>query len=195
MEDKKLTAEQSLDIITKMIANTRNRYLNDGSMFMIWGIIVIVGCVISYVTQNFYPFHYMGYIWLGLMGLGISVTIFKILKRDKRTGYRTQLDVLGQVLWLGFMISFFIIWFFIGKFMTDPSLFIMVLLGLSTCVSGALMQFKPLYWGGVIFWLGAIIGSFISQKDYALLTAVAMLFGYLIPGWLLKQHVKKGMNV
>lgn len=195
MDRDKLTPEQSLHIITQMIENTRKRYLNDGSIFMLWGILVIIGSIISYIAQNFYPVPYLGFIWLGLTILGIFITIFRILKRNKTNGYRTQLDVLGQVLWSGFMISMFIVWFFIGRFMTDPSLFILVLLGLCTCISGALIRFKPLYWGGAVFWLSAIIGSFLSEKEYALLTAVAMCFGYLLPGWLLKQHVKKGANV
>ncbi len=42
MEDKKLTEKESLEIITSMIARTKQRYLGSGNILLIWGYLVLL---------------------------------------------------------------------------------------------------------------------------------------------------------
>lgn len=40
MEDKKLTEKESLEVITSMIAKTKQRYIGDGRIMVMWGYLV-----------------------------------------------------------------------------------------------------------------------------------------------------------
>ena len=37
MEERKLTEKESLEVITTMIARTRERYIGDGNIMLMWG--------------------------------------------------------------------------------------------------------------------------------------------------------------
>ena len=65
---------------------------------------------------------------------------------------------------------------------------IIVLTGLPTFLTGQLMRFKPLIFGGVLFWVLGAAAYFVDMQAVALLYIAAMLFGYLLPGYLLKRQ-------
>ena len=49
-----------------------------------------------------------------------------------------------------------------------------------------IIKFKPLMYGGIIFWLATILSVFIQSDLQLLLTAVTIVAGYIIPGYMLK---------
>lgn len=192
MEERNITPEESLSIIQQMIQNSRERFANNGFSFLLWGFLVIIGCLITYICIWLKLYHVINSAWIALMVIGTIWTVTIILRRDKKNRYRSQVDFAGQMLWMGFLISWVITVFAIGGNNThNPNAFILVLLGLCTFVSGALMQFRPLYFGGVIFWIAAIIANYLPGSQSMLLVAAAMFTGYIIPGWLLRQKVRR----
>ncbi len=59
-----------------------------------------------------------------------------------------------------------------------------------TLLSGVLLKFKPLMIGGVIFWIfGALIFLADAETQF-LLAAAAVTFGYLVPGYMLRNSDK-----
>jgi hypothetical protein len=50
------------------------------------------------------------------------------------------------------------------------------------------MRFRPLIFGGVLFWVLGAVSYFVDMQTMALLYIAAMLFGYLVPGYLLKRQ-------
>ncbi|MDH3710940.1 MAG: hypothetical protein OER04_13685, partial [Cyclobacteriaceae bacterium] len=54
-------------------------------------------------------------------------------------------------------------------------------------VSGRLINFTPLVLGGVALWISAIIAFNVSVQDQYLVAGFAIIVGYLIPGFLLRQ--------
>lgn len=195
MQDRNITPEESLSIIQQMINNTRERYTNDGFSFLLWGLIVIIGNVVTYFSISYKQYSIITPMWLVLMVIGVVATIVIIIRRDKKNRYRSQIDFIGQMLWLSFLISWFLIAFGITKFNVDPMPYFCILLGLATFVSGALMQFTPLYFGGVLFWIASLAAPYFTGANSSLLMAAAMFAGYIIPGILLRIKVKKERNV
>ncbi|MNH37103.1 hypothetical protein D3C79_979630 [compost metagenome] len=63
----------------------------------------------------------------------------------------------------------------------------LIIAGIGTLLSGWVMKFKPLVIGGIIFLLMAIASVYIENEYKALIHGLAILTGYLIPGYLLKQ--------
>ena len=67
--------------------------------------------------------------------------------------------------------------------------YILLLAGYPTFLSGFIIKFKPLIFGGICFWVVALLVHFAGPCLAPLGTPVAMLIGYLIPGYMLKNKV------
>ena len=46
MEDKKMTEKESLELITAMIQRTKERYVGDGNIMLMWGYLSVVVAVL-----------------------------------------------------------------------------------------------------------------------------------------------------
>jgi hypothetical protein len=89
-------------------------------------------------------------------------------------------------MWLVLGLSFILVVFVSLSKGWTPFLYTLVVAGIGTLVSGLLMKFKPLIWGGVIFFAAAVAGVYLPNTGLPLLNGIAMVGGYLIPGYLLK---------
>jgi len=67
-----------------------------------------------------------------------------------------------------------------------PFLYTLIMAGIGTTVSGMVMKFRPLVWGGILFFAAAVAGIYLSDAALPLLMGLAMIGGYLVPGYLLK---------
>jgi hypothetical protein len=56
-----------------------------------------------------------------------------------------------------------------------------------TLVSGMILKFRPLIFGGIGFWVFGILGFLVSMETQPLIGAAAIICGYLIPAYLLKS--------
>ena len=72
------------------------------------------------------------------------------------------------------------------------SAFFLLIYGIPTIITGGVMKFKYMLWGGVICWLLIIPSLFSSSKTDMLLIAVAAIAAWLIPGLILRnRYIKK----
>lgn len=57
MEDKRLTEKESLEVITSMIARTKERYIGDGNIMLMWGwlTIAVTGLVWVLIARTHNP--------------------------------------------------------------------------------------------------------------------------------------------
>jgi hypothetical protein len=69
--------------------------------------------------------------------------------------------------------------------------FMMALTSLLVGVSGFVLRYRPLIWGGVLFFLAAIAGVFLSGQGQLLLMVISILAGYMVPGILLTRGKDK----
>ena len=62
-------------------------------------------------------------------------------------------------------------------------------------IHGSAIRFKPLIMGAAVNWAAAIAMFFIEDFMYDMLvSAIAILTGYLIPGYMLRSKYRKAMN-
>jgi len=57
------------------------------------------------------------------------------------------------------------------------------------------LRFRPLKLGGMSFWVLGIVSLFVPQPYRSLVFSLAILLGYLIPGYLLKQNENRRVRV
>jgi hypothetical protein len=72
---------------------------------------------------------------------------------------------------------------------SDATVAITMLTGLPTFLTGQIMRFRPLQFGGVLFWVTGIAMLVLhSALATLVLYCASMLLGYIVPGILLKRH-------
>ena len=64
--------------------------------------------------------------------------------------------------------------------------FYMLMYAMGTFVTGRALKFPPLVWGAIASWILAVVATFTSYETNMLLTSLAILLSYIIPGYLLR---------
>ncbi len=190
MEDKELSPQESLDLIQQMIGKARKRYTDNSYYFLLWGWITIIASLFHYITATYTTFEEPSAGW-SLTFVGVILSIFRGRKEGKTAKVHNYTDKLYGWLWLSLGIAMFTIMFNGPMIGWNIVPFILLLAGVGTSVSGAMMNFQPLRIGAVIFWLLAIAAFRVDENQQMLLMAAGVAFGYLVPGYIMKSKNKK----
>jgi uncharacterized membrane protein len=60
--------------------------------------------------------------------------------------------------------------------------------GMPLMISGVIMKFRPMMFGAGAFWILALVAHFGGDTVSVLTMPVAMVIGYLVPGYLLRKR-------
>ncbi len=96
-----------------------------------------------------------------------------------------------RYLWMAFLVVLMMTLLFMPRLGQDHVYpFILLLYGLSTFVSGGVLRFKPLIYGGIACWVCGAGAIFVTFDIQLLLLAAAVVLGYIIPGHMLRAGSK-----
>lgn len=189
--DRDITPEESLKLITSMIETTKHTISDTSHFYLLWGWAVIIGCLLQFylkVIAN-YPHHY--YAWFVTVVAAV-VHIFFIVRHGKREVVRTFISDANSYLWTSLGMSFIVLAFVFAKFGWQYSFPIYILLyGIGTYVSGCFLKFRPFIIGGICCYIIAAITPYLQYDFQILITAFAILISYVIPGHLLRSSYRK----
>jgi hypothetical protein len=136
-----------------------------------------------------YPHHY--YAWFIIL-VGILGSVYFGIQKDRTTLVKTYISESIEQLWMGIGITFFALAFIFGKIGYENSFtFYILLYGIGCFVTGRLIKFSPLVWGGIGAWFLAILSAYLDYDTNILVTAGSILISYIIPGYLLRMKYKK----
>lgn len=191
-EEKELTQQESIILITSMINKARNQFGENGFLYLLWGWVVLFCSLFQFVSVNYFNFHEGNYIWI-LTWVLIIYQIFYLRKRKRTQPARTYMDETQGWVWIAFVICLFLMLFICGRAGQDELIgsFILLLYGIPLFLSGSLLRFPPLMWGGVAAWILAGVSSFVPAEYHTLLVAVSLIVGWIIPGYLLRARFKQ----
>lgn len=182
--DKNLTTEESLELITSMINAAKGNAKDISKYFLLWGWVVVIANLTMYaLTLMDYPRPYLA--WLLVLPAWV-INFFMAVKGERQKRTYTHLDRITTSLWFSFGIlalSFVLVGHKIN-FQLNPVM--LLLTSLPTFVTGIIVKFKPLILGGIIFWLLGVINFLLPFEYQNLVSAVAFVVGYLVPGYMLK---------
>jgi hypothetical protein len=184
-EEKLMTGEESLRIISEMINKTKVNIQQGSFHLLFWGWFIIVCSLSEYILMNFAGYSHHYYVWFLAIPGGLISIIYGIVNGRKET-VRTYAGRLYMWVWFGFLFSFFVLFIIHSKSLGTVSPYIMMLVGFAAFISGFIIKFRPLIIGAVIFWIIAVIVSFAPPSIAPLGMPLAMITGYLIPGYMLK---------
>jgi hypothetical protein len=197
-EEKILTPEESLQIISQTITNTRRKFKSHSYYFLLWGWIVIVASLLCFAAiiyaiktqQGQHTALINNSIWGVACIIGWAFTIKNSRKNRKITQATNQFEMLVKNLWIVSGIGMVPIIFICARFHFYPAPIILLVLGLSTIITGLVIKFRPIIIGGFVLWIFSIVCSFIVNEYQLLLYAFAVVFGNIIPGYMLKYSDK-----
>ncbi len=184
-----LTPQESLRLIEGMIGQARRSFSRMSFYFLLWGVLLIGAMVATYLLRYNTSGWQYGAPW-GVAGvLGGLVSAIHGAREGKREQVSNPMDSTIGWLWGSFVITMLLLIALTVTGRADTTVAITMLTGLPTFITGQIMRFRPLQFGGVIFW---VVGVAMMLLDSALATLVlyctAMVLGYILPGILLKRH-------
>ncbi|HEC43666.1 MAG TPA: hypothetical protein ENI20_12650 [Bacteroides sp.] len=200
--EQTLTPEESLQIIQKSISNLRNNMREGSFYYLTWGWALILASLSSYFViehyikiEQYQKINIMSLLtWSIFIAAALVVQFIVRSRSKKRDRVMTHLDRYVKIIWIlaGMLMGLMV--FLSLKVNTYPTPFILGVTAMATAVSGLMCRFHPLVFGSVVFLIAAIVAIYLQGTQQLLVFAVAMAFGYLIPGYLLRAS-KNGNNV
>lgn len=99
MDEKKLTEKESLAIITEMISRTKERYIGDGNIMLMWGwlTVIVTGLVWLLIELTHDPA--CNWLWFLLPAVGGVATPLMARKSKKAKGVTTYSDRMTSQIW------------------------------------------------------------------------------------------------
>jgi hypothetical protein len=188
----KMTEKESIELIASMIRKAKNQVSESGTLYLLWGWLIFICCLVQFAGLYFFNYPYAYYVWFSTWIL-LIYQIFYIARKRKSAKVKTYLDEINAFVWIVFficMMLLFIVAIRLKQFdIIDPML--LVLYGMPIFLSGIILKFRPLILGAACCWVLSICATFIPADFRLLLIAVAVIFAWIIPGYLLKQNFKK----
>ena len=190
-DEKQMTETESLQLITSMINKAKNRFNESGMLYLLWGWLILVCCIVQFVAIHFFNNDKTYYVWYSTWLLLIYQFFYL---RKKRAGGKVKMytsEIIGFV-WLVFLIMYALLVFVLIKLNASAAIgsAILVMFGMPTFLSGIILRFNPLKTGGVCCWLLAVSSPFVTYDYQLLLIACGVTAGWIIPGYLLKRKFK-----
>ncbi|MBL7950305.1 MAG: hypothetical protein JNM62_01180 [Flavobacteriales bacterium] len=186
--DANLTPEQSLKLIESMIGQAKRSFHRMSFYFLLWGVLLTLAMVAQLFSAQF-GISDRGYGWGAASIVGAVASAIYGAREGRREQVETMADRVVMWLWIGFVITLLATGIGAGVAgYSTPVGSIMILTGLPTFVTGQLIRFKPLILGGVLFWVLGTVSFFVDPLWMGILHIVSMVFGYIIPGSILKQQ-------
>jgi hypothetical protein len=190
MEDKEFSYEESIRLIDSMIKKAKRSYVTKGLASIVWGMLIIVCSLVTW-AQIQLSFDIGFDIWLLLFFAIIPQIYFSVKEKRQRKFESLEGESISYV-WTAFGVAIFIVSFYNSRYgSNESSTLFMVLYGIPTFITGGMMKFKPMIFGGLVCWLFSIISVYTPVKIDLLLMAGCGLFAWLIPGIILWRRYQK----
>jgi|SRR6185312_7350964 len=195
MDKNYLTPEESFTIITKAISNFKTNYKESAQIFLLWGWILTIACfaqfIILKILRSKEAYAQIGLYsianWVVLILIGFIIQFFILRKIDKEKKVRSYLEGYLKSLWIVSIGSYLVAAIICIKLAIEPLPIILLIAGIGTTTTGLLLRFRPLAIGGIAFFIFSIATTFVSGEYLNLFAGAAIIFGQLIPGYLLKS--------
>ena len=188
--EENFSVEESLQVIHTMIDKTRSSVADNSFYFLLWGWLVLIGALLQYVLVVFVKTPANGAAW-NVMFIGFIVSIIR-RSRQKPRRVKTYVDEGLANIWLCILVVqlLMVFVFFRRGDWEHCYTFFILLYSVGCFLTGRLLKFAPLIWGAASCWALALLMTYVDVTTNMLLMAAAVLFSYIIPGYLLRRDYK-----
>lgn len=187
--------QESLAVIREMLHKSRKNTKDSAIYYLIWGWVILFSVIIEYILIHFdYEWHYM--VWILSSIVGITASIWSSHKQKKINQTTTHFDKAMVSVWSGFgMLMAILIMGGLTMGLSWGEIYVgmIALVGSTTFVSGKILEFTPIQYGGLasfgLSFLTLFLGWYEDFPTMLLCIGLAMILSNLIPGYILKRKV------
>jgi len=186
-EEKLMTGEDSLRVITEMINKTRVSVAQASFHLLLWGWLIFACSLSEFLLWKYAGWANSWYVWFAtIAGVFVSLTYgFVKGKRERIFTYGTKIYVWT---WIAFLVAS-VVFFIVFQVETGSAgKYMLLIAAIPLLISGVILNFRPMMLGAVAFWLLALVAHFGGDTISGLAMPVAMVIGYLVPGYLLRKR-------
>jgi hypothetical protein len=190
MEEKRMTEQESLQLINEMIYKAKNHFHESGASALLWGSTIIFCSIVSLVN-SYWRIKWLESVWW-LTFAAIIPQIIISIREAKQRKYKAHTDDAMGGIWISFGIAVFLVSYYTNEFKPagSASLFL-ILYGMPTLATGLAHRFKPMIIGGIVCWVCAIISFYTPLRTDLILFIIAAFFAWFLPGAILRRHYLK----
>ena len=192
-QEKELTSQESLALITEMISRARRDYLDTGLSALLWGSVIII-CSLATFVNHYLKWPILDYIWFLTVAAVVPQIIIAIREVKKRK-HRAHNEPLMNGLWISFGVSMFVLSFVLNAYpMRQATAIFLTVYGIPTFTNGIGRGFKPMLIGGVVCWILAILSLYNTYPNTMLYLTAGALVAWFIPGLILRRRYLKAQQ-
>lgn len=195
METKTLTSSESLELITTMIAQTRQKFEHGGgTIFLIWGYISTLTSAAVWLATTLSANPMWNMLWWAIPVLGFPLML--IAKKKHPRVARTYVDRFISYIWIvtgSVAVAFPLAGMFVPimNFVTIPVE--TLVLSIAVTITGLTIEFRPLVVGGIISLMLSMLFYFVNDYYPAIFMAM-FIASMIIPGHALNCKAKCSKN-
>ena len=164
MEEKNLTERESLEIITTMIARTKERYIGDGNIMLMWGYLTVGMTALVWALLAITHDPNVNWLWFLMSMIGGIATPLMARKHQAKSRVKSYSDTVTSRIWtavgliaiaatvicLGFgLIAHVNAWNMMFAFA-------LIIVPFAEMAQGIIVKEKCLVWGGAVGLLAGI---------------------------------------
>ncbi len=191
MQTENFSPKDSLQLINSMIGQAKNRFTENGFLYLLWGWAIFACAIFHFVAIKFNLFKQPELVWTVIWAVVIFQVIY-LVKAKRKEKVKTYSDGIIDAIWICFGICMLVLMIVMGRFNLGIYINSLVLLlyGIPTFLSGFVMRFTPLKLGGISCWLLDIASTYSAPVYNLLMIAGDVLIAWIIPGYLLRKKFK-----
>ena len=190
MKESSLTGEQSLEVIQSMILKAKNQFGENGQLYLLWGWVVLFCSLGHFVLDRVFHYPRPYLIWMTTW-LAVGYMFYYLQKENKRRKVKTYTEELIGFVWIAFVVLMVlgaVIVRKIPEFYLYNYQFVLLFYGIPTFLSGSILKFRPLIYGGIFCWALAFASSFVDFHYHPLMVSLAVIAAWIVPGYILKKR-------
>jgi hypothetical protein len=183
-----MNESQVMEVFRGMVLDSRARLRENSFYYLMWGWVVVICCLVEWgLMQAGVTWHWA--VWPVAMPIAGAVSMVRGIRQGQREQHTTALDRMMGYLWGGWGALLLLVLLGAPRMGWDLAYgILMAMYGLGTFVSGGMLGFKPLVYGGIAAWVIALVAILMPGLGFEAilwLLAASICVSYLIPGYLL----------
>jgi len=152
--EKMMTGEESLKIITEMINRTKVNITQGSFHLLLWGWLIFLCSLADYILMRFIGFEHSYYVWF-LIIPGIFVSLIYGFTKGRQAKVHTYAEMIYMWTWIGFLGAFIALFFIQAKRMEMLASIFFYWQGLQLLLQDSLSN------SDLLFLAGSVSGSLL----------------------------------
>lgn len=197
MEEKQLTEKESLEVITSMIARTKERYVGNGKILLMWGYLVVTVAILNWVLVVSTGNRAWHWLWFAIPLIGYPTTLIMSREQERERDVITYSDKMTSKLWtlvgisefVAILLCFAIQFAFAKNCWFAMMVYSILILPIAVIIQGSIIKERSFVVGGStgltigLFMLCCAIGRVAISGDLLILLLIlAIISTMIIPG-------------